>query len=107
MQSGRPHQEEVAMGQSLKGYRDRGSIAVSPEANEVLTEEEICTLFDRHASGDGMKMVRLLNETDLTQRLLIRSVHETDEGDKIVVMSEFLFGITTMDLEPTVKGTGF
>jgi len=95
------------MGQSLKDYRDRGTIAVSREANEVLTDEEICDLFARHASGAGMKMVRLFNQSDLTQRLLIQSVHETEEGDKIVVMTEFYLGITTMDLEPTVKGTGF
>lgn len=94
------------MGQAIKPIQtDQGtSVFVSKEANDVLTGDEIFDVFRQHASNEcsNAEMERAVRTSDMTQYLRVRSFHETDSGVRLVVVSEFIFGTTTIDLESTV-----
>ena len=98
------------MGQAINDTHCDGGFHVSPEAHEVLTKEEVYEIFVSHASGGGddVEMQRLLKKSDLTQVLYIRSIHETACGARVLVVTEFIFGTTTIDLASRVgPDTGF
>jgi hypothetical protein len=85
------------------------SIFVSKEAIDVLTEQEIFDVFSQHASGEGndAEVQRAVRTLDMAQYLKVRSFHETDSGERVVVVSEFTLGATTIDLESDASDAGF
>ena len=84
------------MGQAINANdAEQGSnLFVSKDANDVLTKQEIFEVFIQHASGDGdgLEVLRGLRQLDMAQYLQVRSVHETDSGVRLVVVSKFIFG---------------
>lgn len=91
------------MGQALNANEaDEGShLFASKDVNDVLTKQEIFEVFLQHAMGEveGIEVLRGIRKLDMGQFLQLRSVHVTDSGVRLVVVSEFIFGTTTIDLE--------
>lgn len=92
-------------------HMDQGSsVFVSKEVNEVLTKQDVFEVYRQHASGEGddQEMQRAIRTSDMAQYLQIRSLHETDSGVRVVVVTEFILGTTTIDLDsPDASGAGF
>ena len=100
------------MGQTINATPNsqRSSVLVSTEANEVLSKQDVFEVYCQHASGEGddNEVQRAIRTSDMAQYLQVRSIHETDAGVRVVVVTEFMMGTTTIDLESSDDSdTGF
>ena len=77
------------------------SLFVSSSADAVLNTSDIADIFSQHAHGHGEELIiqRGIRPLDMEQILQLRSIHETDSGVRVVVVTEFRLGTTTIELE--------
>lgn len=100
------------MGQAINATQmnEGTSVFVSKEVDDVLSKQEIGNIFCEHASGEGndTEMQRALKTSDMSQYFWVRSIHETDSGVRVVVVTEFTSARTTIDLESSaISEPGF